>query len=63
VALLVLGAAVLGVGAVALRARALCFVLGHRVGPGRTELVADRDGAPVPVRFSLCLRCQHRFGG
>ena len=49
------------VGAAALHRHVVCWFLGHEVGPSRTESVAVRDGPPVFVRSSRCIRCQRRF--
>ncbi|HEV8633312.1 MAG TPA: hypothetical protein VG370_03595 [Chloroflexota bacterium] len=59
-ALLVASVAVL-LGAAALRRRAVCWLLGHEVGPSRTESVAVRHGPPVFFRSSRCVRCHLRF--
>ena len=51
---LVLGATLLG-------PRLLCWLLGHRVGPARTEHLPLDPGRVEEMRVSRCVRCQRPF--
>lgn len=61
IAALAAGVTAIVAGAVAARRWALCWVLGHHVGRAQTES-GVRLGATVALQFSLCVRCQRRFG-
>jgi hypothetical protein len=54
-------AAAIVVGVFVLRRRALCGLIGHRVGPA-TSTVVDAE-TQVQVRASRCVRCGRTFLG